>query len=116
MSRHIAMASAIIAALSLSPGFAAAQAGKPKAKSATSLTLTNKRAVPLVAFEVSQGGENGKVVARLSKPLAPGKKLVLPLKGGKGCVYDLRGAFADDSEVETENYDICRGGPVNLTE
>jgi hypothetical protein len=114
MSRHFAIATAILAALSLSAGYAMAQAGK--AKSATSLTLTNKRSVPLIAFEVSQGGEGGKIVARLNKPLAPGKKLVMPFKGGKGCVYDLRGAFADDSEVETENYDICRGGPVNLTE
>ncbi|WP_342358398.1 hypothetical protein [Terrarubrum flagellatum] len=101
---------------------ATAQPAKPKPKprkdknNAASVTITNGRTAPLQAFELSTDAQPPVIVAKLSKPLAPGKSATLPIKGKHGCSFDVRGAFADDSTVENDGVNVCKDGKLRLSE
>jgi hypothetical protein len=114
MERQAMMKSAVLAgaALILGAGLAMAQSAKPQA----SITLTNARATMLTVFEIASTGDNPKLVARITQPLAPGKSVKLALKGAKGCEYYVLARFDDDSEASSDGMDLCREKTIRLTE
>ena len=114
MKRQAMTKSAVLAgaALVFGAGLAMAQSAKPQA----SITLTNARATMLTVFEIASTGDNPKLVARITKPLAPGKSVKLALKGAKGCEYYVLARFDDDSEATSDGMDLCREKTIRLTE
>lgn len=99
------------AALVLATLPAAAQAGKPHAQ----VTITNQRTVPLTSFEIATAGEQPRLVAKLAKPLAPGKSVALKLNKPQGCAYTVQGKF-DDEAASDADMDLCRDRVIRLTE
>lgn len=97
-------------------------AAKPKPRragpktNATSVTITNNRTAPLQDFQISTSGATPIVVAKLTKPLAPGKSATLAIKGKRGCLFDISGAYADQSTVENDGHDLCKDSKLKLSE
>lgn len=100
------------ATLLLGTALAQAQSARPQA----SITLTNARATMLTVFEIASTGDNPKLIARITKPLAPGKSIKLAMKGAKGCEYFVLARFDDDSEATSDGMDLCREKTIRLTE
>lgn len=95
---------------------ALAQAAKPKAtKPPASVTLTNARGVSLTMAEITLA-DGSHVVARITRPLEPGKSVTLKLNRPKGCSYIVNGGFEDESEVETGTIDLCKDAKIRLVE
>jgi hypothetical protein len=103
----IGLGAAILVALP-----ALAQSTKPHPQ----ITITNQRTVPLESLEIATSGEQSRLVARLAKPLAPGKSVALKLNKPQGCSYYVLGKFADESEVDADGTDLCRDRVLRLTE
>lgn len=93
----------------------ARRAAAPK-KNAASVTITNGRSAPLQEFQLTTTGDTPIVVAKLAKPLAPGKSATISIKGKRGCVFDIRGAYADDATVENDGHDLCKDSKLKLSE
>jgi hypothetical protein len=113
-----ALLGAPILALALTAAHAPAlaQGAKPKAaKAPTSVTLTNARAVSLTMAEIVLS-DGSHVVARITKPLEPGKSVTLKLNKPKGCAYVVNGGFEDESEVDTGVIDLCKESKIRLVE
>lgn len=101
------------AALLLAAGPASAQrAAKPPAQ----VTVTNARSVPLTGFEIATTGEQPRLVAKLAKPLAPGKSIALKLNRPAGCSYYILARFGDEVESDNEGMDLCADKVIRLTE
>jgi len=94
------------------PAIAAPRAKARQAPSA--IDVSNQRTVALNAFVLSTGGEGGKVVAKLAKPLAAGGKIRLPLSKGKGCEYVARWEFEDAGDEAP--VDLCNDPKIILTD
>ncbi|MGO4402825.1 hypothetical protein AB4Z10_01030 [Bosea sp. RAF48] len=107
----VAMALGAAAALALTALPAAAQSGKPHAQ----ITITNQRSVPLNSFEIATAGEQPRLVAKLAKPLAPGKSVALKLNKPQGCAYTVQGKFEDEADSDAD-MDLCRDRVIRLTE
>jgi len=108
----VAMGLGAAAALALTALPSAAQSGKPHAQ----VTITNQRNVPLNSFEIATAGEQSRLVAKLAKPLAPGKSVALKLNKPQGCTYFVLAKFGDDSESDSDSMDLCRDRVIRLTE
>lgn len=104
----------VLAAASLMPAAlpAAAQGTKPHSQ----VTITNQRSAPLNSLEIATSGEQSRLVAKLAKPLAPGKSVALKLNKPEGCSYFILAKFADDVESDSDNMDLCRDRVIRLTE
>jgi hypothetical protein len=74
------------------------------------------RTDPLVVLVVQTAGETPKIVGTLRQGLAPGKSAKLALKGAKGCSYNVLARFADGTETEGEDMDLCADQTIRLTE
>ena len=96
------------AALALACTAAAAQAGKP----ASSLVITNARAVPATEVAVSAG----EAVVKLPRALAPKGRATLKLPKIAGCTVAVVATFADESVVEVDEFDVCREKTVRFTD
>lgn len=90
---------------------ATAQATRPHPQ----ITISNQRSVPLTSFEIATSGEQPRLVAKLARPLAPGKSVALKLNRPQGCAYSVQGAFDDESTSESE-MDLCKDRVIRLTE
>ena len=99
------------AALVLAALPAAAQSGKPHAQ----ITITNQRSVPLSNFAIATPGDQPRLVAKLAKPLAPGKSIALKLNKPQGCAYTVQAKFDDEAESDAD-MDLCRDRVIRLTE
>ena len=82
-----------------------------------SVTLENKRHVPLQSFEIVQVGSltnKETSVGRLEKPLAAGETIDLELVKPKGCQFEARWKFedAEDSGV----LDLCNDPHIVLVD
>jgi hypothetical protein len=100
------------AALSLAALPAQAQSAKPPAQ----VKITNARAVPLNSLEITTSGEQARLVAKLDKPLAPGKSATLKLNKPAGCSYYILGRFGDEVESDNDGVDLCREKSLRLTD
>jgi hypothetical protein len=67
--------------------------------------IENLRTANLSSLEVMDG--EGKVIARLARPLAAGKKSVLRLGRAQGCDMSVQARFDDEGEV-AETLNLCR--------
>ena len=91
---------ALAALLSLAASSAFAQSRLP-----AQISIDNQRPANLTELVISDA--EGNAVARLVRPLAPGKKSALKLGKGKGCEMNVQARFEDDSEVD-ETLDLCK--------
>ncbi|MBN9456551.1 MAG: hypothetical protein J0I54_07995 [Bosea sp.] len=90
---------------------AAAQAARPHPQ----ITISNQRTVPLSQFAIMTAGDQPRLVAKLAKPLAPGKSVVLKLNKPQGCSYTVQAAFDDDATSDAD-MDLCKDRVIRLTE
>lgn len=109
-----------LAALGLAAAGPAAAAPRAKpGKAPSSIEISNQRQANLTEFELLAAGPDGKavaskIVARLSKPLAGGKKAKLALKGAKGCEFVARWKFEDAGDEADVN--LCNDPRIVLTD
>lgn len=108
----IATGLAAAASLMLAVIPAAAQGAKPHPQ----ITITNQRAAPLNSLEIATAGEQSRLVAKLAKPLAPGKSVALKLNKPQGCSYFVLAKFDDDAESDGNAMDLCKDRVIRLTE
>lgn len=109
----------VTAALAMTAAAALTAAGPAEAQRArppAQVTVTNGRAAPLTMFEIATTGEQPRLVARLAKPLAPGKSMALKLNKPSGCSYYVLAKFGDEVESDSESMDLCRDAVIRLTE
>lgn len=69
------------------------------------VTVENRRAATMTDLVLSS--EDGITLARLAKPLAPGKKTVLKIGKTKGCVVGVAARFEDEGELDGPT-DVCK--------
>ncbi len=69
------------------------------------INVDNQRAATLTELVVADG--EGKVIARLARPLAAGKKSVLKFGKSKGCEMTVQARF-DDEGVVDETLNLCK--------
>lgn len=108
--RQVLPAACALALLPALPAFA--QAKRPPAQ----ITVTNARTVPLTMFEIATTGEQPRLVAKIARPLAPGKSTALKLNRPAGCSYYVLARFGDDAESDSEGMDLCKDRIIRLTE
>jgi hypothetical protein len=95
---------------------AAAQARKKAAaKVPAAITVTNARATG-VLNDFGLTDPQGKVFARLGKPLAPGKSVSLKVNKGATCVMTAVGNFDDMSDSSVGDVDLCKDKVVRFTD
>jgi hypothetical protein len=100
-------------ALALVPALPAlAQSARPPSQ----IKVTNARTVPLDSLEIATTGEQPRLVAKLAKPLAPGKSVSLKLNKPAGCSYYVLGKFGDEVESDNDGVDLCREKTLRLTD
>jgi hypothetical protein len=91
---------------------ALAQSARPPGQ----IKITNARTVPLNTLEIATTGEQARLVAKLAKPLAPGKSVSLKLSKPAGCTYYILGRFEDEVESDNDGVDLCREKTLRLTD
>ena len=111
-AQQLAVAGTGIAAALLLALPALAQNSRPHPQ----ITITNQRTVPLSNFAIATPGDQPRLVAKLAKPLAPGKSISLKLNKPAGCTYYLLGKFSDESESDNDGIDLCKERSLRLTE
>ncbi|MDE2578650.1 MAG: hypothetical protein KGL46_07605 [Hyphomicrobiales bacterium] len=104
---------AIAAPAIVAPALAAPRS-KARAHPPASVSIINQRSVSLTSFEIAGAGEDGKVIARLAKPLGAGKKASLPLRGANGCEFVARWQFEDAGDEA--NINLCHDPKIVLTD
>ena len=111
-------ATGILAAAVLAAGVAdgfAQRASRNALGSPGRITIENQRDAPLIELKIT--GKQGKAVERvIATNLAPGKKITVTLPAGIGCVFDLAGAFTDESTMEAADMDLCKEKTLRLVE
>jgi len=112
--RVIASLAGLVAlSLMTAAGPAAAQrAAKPPGE----IKITNMRAAPLTTLEIATSGDQPRLVAKLAKPLAPGKSVSLKLNKPSGCSYFVMAKFEDEVESDNDGVDLCKDKVLRLTE
>ena len=87
---------------------------QPLKLSMIAVTVTNMRAVTLTTLQATPAG--GGDAQSLATNLAAGKKATSKIKHNKACLFDLHGAFVDDSTTDLGGIDLCKDSKLNLTE
>jgi hypothetical protein len=88
------------AAFSLLASAASAQTRLP-----AEMRLENLRAANLISLEILDG--EGKMIGRLQRPLAAGRKGAIKLTRTRGCDMTVQARFDDEAEVD-ETLNLCR--------
>jgi hypothetical protein len=83
----------------------AASAASAQTRLPAQMPVENARAANLTELVITDA--EGKAVARLTKPLAAGKKSSLKLAKVKGCEMNVSARFDDEGEVD-EVVNLCR--------
>jgi hypothetical protein len=83
----------------------ATTASKAQTRLPAQVSIDNQRAANMTELLVSDS--EGKVIARLGRPLAAGKKSVIKLGKAKGCEMVVQAKFDDEGEVE-ETLNLCK--------
>lgn len=99
-------------ALALLPALPALAQSRPPAQ----IKVTNARSVALQTLEIATTGEQPRLVAKLAKPLAPGKSIALKLNKPTGCSYYVLGKFGDEVESDNDGVDLCKEKTIRLTD
>jgi hypothetical protein len=99
MLRFLALpAAAAIAVIS-------AQPSQAQTRLPAQMNIDNQRAATLSELVIADS--EGKVIARLARPVATGKKSVVKLARAKGCEMSVQARFDDEGEVD-ETVNLCR--------
>jgi hypothetical protein len=102
----------LLAAGVASPPAALAQSPRLPAQ----VTIVNGRAVPLTKLEIATTGDRPRLVAKLARPLAPGKSVALRLNRPSGCSFYVLGRFSDEVENDHDGVDLCKDTTLRLTD
>ncbi len=113
MNKAFAIAALSIAAVSVLHAPAQAQRAQ---RAPAELTIINGRGSALTAFEIATTGEQPRLVAKLSKPLAPGKSVKVKLSNPTGCAFFVLARFDDGSENDSDDLNLCGEKQIRLTE
>lgn len=115
--RYLARVSLVIAgALVIATGAAAAPKKKKAAqKVPAAVIVENHRSVELVEFSLAAAGAETKALVTIKTPIAPGKKLTVPVKGLKSCLVSVAGVFADQADSDSET-DVCADKVIRFVE
>jgi uncharacterized iron-regulated protein len=97
MTRTLALAATAI--------LLATTASQAQTRLPAQVNIDNQRAATMTELLVSDS--EGKVIARLGRPLAAGKKSALKLGKARGCEMVVQAKFDDEGEVE-ETLNLCR--------
>ncbi len=106
----LAASCAIILMTGLAEAAPKKSAGKV-GRSATEMIVINERSIELTDLSVAD--QTGRQVARLTAPIAPGKRATLKLVKGSTCIVSVSTAFADEGESEGTT-DLCKDKTVHL--
>ena len=87
---------------------------KAPPKNATQAIISNAQASALTGMQISNAA--GKVVAAIKKPVDPGKKSTLKLPAKAGCLFTVSAAFADGSEFDPTEVDLCVDKNIRFTD
>ena len=114
--RHLTVVSVLIAGICLiaSTGFAAPRKAKAS-KIPAAVIIENARSVELRSMALAAAGAETKTIASIKKPIPPGKKVTLSVKGLKSCLVSVSGTFGDDGDADTET-DICKDKLIRFTD
>ena len=95
---------------------AAPAKAKPAAKPASADVLVdNRREATLLELTI-KGKAKGAEEITLAKDVAPGAKLTAKLPAKAGCVFDVSGAFDDESVLEVAGVNLCKDKRMTLVE
>jgi hypothetical protein len=84
---------------------AAAQSAKAQPRLPAQVSIDNQR--PATMTELAITDAEGKVIGKLTRPLAAGKKSVVKLAKAKGCEFNVQARFDDEGEVDA-TVNLCR--------
>jgi hypothetical protein len=70
----------------------------------------------MVGIVIQTTGEKPRIVGSLPKGLAAGKSAKLKLMKPTGCSYNVLARFADGTETEAEDVDLCADKTLRLTD
>ena len=100
------------------PAIQAPKLRAPKAKAvpknASEAIVTNTRASAVTGLSITNAA--GKSLASLKKPLEAGKKISFKLPAKSGCVFSVNASFADDSEFEPAEVNLCIDKNIRFTD
>ncbi len=108
------MAAIGVFAVALLPTSSWAQGRAPKPPS--EITVTNARADGMVGIVIQTTGDKPRIVGSMPKGLAPGKSAKLKLMKPAGCTYNILARFADGTETEAEDVNLCADKTLRLTD
>jgi hypothetical protein len=75
------------------------------------MPIENLRAANVTEFAIVD--QEGKVIGRLARPLAAGKKASVRLQRGANCELTVRATFDDEAEID-ETVNLCREKVIRL--
>jgi hypothetical protein len=90
-----------------------ASAASAQTRLPAQMPIENERGANLTELVISDA--EGKAVARLTKPLAAGKKTTLKFAKAKGCEMTVSARFDDEGEVD-EVVNLCREKRIRFKE
>jgi hypothetical protein len=91
-----------------------AAAQRQPAKNASEIVLVNARQAAVSGLSVTSAA--GKEVAKLKKPLEPGKRIAIRLPKNSGCTFSVNAAFADDAEFDQTDVNLCADKTIRFVD
>ncbi len=86
---------------------------KAAASGGLTVTIVNKRYVGLVELDV---GPAGGELKKVQGALAFGRRTAVHVDRVKDCLYDIKGRFADEADMDQTGVDLCKDKTINLTD
>lgn len=111
-SLAFAAAAAAVLASAAGPAFAQSRATRPPAE----ITVINARSVAVTTFEIATSGDNPRLVGKLARPLAAGQSAKLRLNRPTGCSFFVLARFEDDSENDSDGFNLCGETQIRLVD
>ncbi len=91
-------------------------AKKPAGRNAAKVNIVNKRGSTLVELAVVSKASATAQPQMVASGLLAGKRKTSNLARNGGCIYDISGAFDDESNIEVSGFDLCKDPTINLVE
>ena len=97
-------------------GAYAQQATPAKAKpAAADVLVDNRREATLLELTIKSKAKGAEEIV-LARDLGPGAKQTAKLPAKAGCVFDVSGAFDDESVLEVAGVNLCKDKRMTLVE
>jgi len=88
---------------------------KPAAAAAADVLVDNRREATLLELTIKSKAKGAEEIV-LAKDLGPGAKQTAKLPAKAGCVFDVSGAFDDESVLEVAGVNLCKDKRMTLVE